>query len=580
MEARGASQFELKSIRVPKPSYDVVVLGGGLAGLTFALHMKRLRPETSIFVAEKRAEPAPDAAFKVGESTVEVGAYFFREKAGMADHLEQAQLRKAGLRYFFPAGDNSDIARRVEYVTPDQYWNHQIDRGRFENEAFDRAVKLGVDAFRGYRVTDVALSEDGHKVTVEFGGGGTREISARWVVDASGRTNILRKQLGLQAEIGHHINAAWFRLAGGLDVESFSDNEEWINRVDERGFRALATVHLVDEGYWVWLIPLATGHHSIGVCADPRFHPFEEISEFDRLLNWFGKHEPQLAAALEARLDDVLDFLVIEDFGYASTELFSTDRWTLVGEAGGFIDAFYSPGSDFIAYTNTFSADLIKRDLDGEDIEERTEFYNFFFFKLFDPTVWLYKDQYQFFGNAQVMMAKLLYDNTAYFCTLAFLFLHDKMTDLDELGLVVDQFETIIPLLGRVQDFCREWHQIDQRKFEGISVFTKQFEAMVSRQRDLTVPFSGEAFQQRALENIALLKALAVYIFHLGASHLADPPDPEQPINPLVISLNPEQWEQDRLFDPDGMTLAQALELLPGVQEFDLEAQGAAVAAG
>jgi hypothetical protein len=329
----------------------------------------------------------------------------------------------------------------------------------------------------------------------------------------------------------------------------------------------------------VWLIPLATGHHSIGVCADPRFHPFEEINEFDRLLGWLRKHEPQLGAAVEARLDDVLDFLVIEDFAYASTQIFSNDRWSLLGEAAGFIDAFYSPGSDFIAYTSTFTADLIQRDLDGEDIEERTEFYNFFFFKLFDPTVWLYKDQYQFFGNAQVMMAKLLYDNTAYFSTLAFLFLHDKMTDLDELGLVVDQFETIIPLLGRVQDLCRDWHQIDQRRFEGISVFTKQFEAMVSRQGDLTVPFSGEQFQQRALENIALLKAMAVYVFHLGARHLPDPPDPKRPINALAISLQPEKWEEEGLFDDDGMTLAQALELLPGVQEFDLEAQGAALAA-
>lgn len=580
MEARSASQFELKSIRIPRQRYDVVVLGGGLAGLTFGLHMKRLRPDTSIFIAEKRAEPAPDAAFKVGESTVEVGAYFFREKAGMADHLEEHQLRKAGLRYFFPAGDNSDIARRVEYVTPDQYWNHQIDRGRFENEAFDRCVKAGVDAFRGYRVRGVELADAGHTVTVQREGGPETQIGARWVVDASGRSNILRKQLGLQTETGHHINAAWLRLDNGLDVESFSDDEEWINRVDERGFRALATVHLVDEGYWVWLIPLATGAHSIGVCADPRFHPFDEINEFDSLMAWLGRHEPQLAAALERRLDDVMDFLVVEDFSYSSSEMFSNDRWTLVGEAGGFVDAFYSPGSDFIAYTNTFSADLIMRDLDGEDIEERTEFYNFFFYKLFDPTVGLYKDQYQFFGNSQVMMGKLLYDSTAYFCTLAYLFLHDKMTDLDELGLVVDQFETVLPLLGRIQDFCREWHQVDQRRFEGISVFTEKFDLMADRQRDLSKPFSGEEFRQRADDNIQILLALGTYVFHLGARHLPSPPDPERPIDPMVISMDPQRWESEGLFvEEGGFTLAQAIELLPGVEEFDLAAQGALLVA-
>lgn len=581
MTDRGASQFEAKAIRTPKREYDVAILGGGLAGLTLALHLKRARPQTSVLVAEKRELPAPEAAFKVGESTVEVGAYYYREMCGMADHLEQRHLRKAGLRFFFPAGDNSDITRRVEFVTPDQYWNHQIDRGRFENEAFDRAVKLGADAFRGLRVLDVDLDpEAGHRVKLEHPSGAETTVSARWVVDASGRANLLRRKLGLQAETGHHINAAWFRLAGGLDVEDFGrHDQEWVDRVDERGFRRLATVHLLDQGYWVWLIPLSSGAHSIGVCADPRFHPFEEINAFEQLLEWFGRHEPQLAAALEPRRDDVMDFLVIEDFGYASTQVFSNDRWTLVGEAAGFIDAFYSPGSDFIGYTNNFTKDLICRDLDGEDIEERADFYNFFFYQLFDPTIGLYRDQYQHFGNPQVMLAKNLYDNTAYFSTLAFMFLHEKMTDMDVLGEVVDQFQTVIPLLGRVQDLFREWGQLDQRRWEGVSILSKRFRPMIDRQRQLSEPLADDEFAAQALRNIEGLKALAIWLFYKAAANLPQPPDPDARINALGISLHPERWEEDGLYADDGMTLAEATALLPGIDEFDLESQGAQLAA-
>lgn len=581
MTARGASEFEIKSIRSPKSEYDVAILGGGLAGLTLALHLKRARPETSVLVAEKRELPPPEAAFKVGESTVEVGAFYYRELCGMADHLEQRHLRKAGLRFFFPAGGNEDITRRVEFVTPDQYWNHQIDRGRFENEAFDRAVKLGADAFRGYRVTDVEIDPSSqHKVVLQREGGGPTEVRARWVVDASGRSNILRRKLGLEAETGHHINAAWFRLAGGLDVEDFGvHNQEWVDRVDERGFRKLATVHLLDQGYWVWLIPLASGPHSIGVCADPRFHPFEQINEFDHLLDWFREHEPQLAAAVEPRRADVMDFLVIEDFSYASKETFSNDRWSLVGEAGGFIDAFYSPGSDFIGYTNNFTKDLICRDLDGEDIEERTDFYNFFFYQLFDPTIALYKDQYQFFGNPQVMLAKNLYDNTAYFSTLAFMFLHEKMTDLDVLADVVDQFQTVIPLLGRMQDLFRDWSQIYDDRWEGVSILSREFTPMIERQRALSEPFEDEAFKKQAIENIQLLKALSIWLFHKAAGSLPTPPDPERRVDALAISLQPERWQEDGLYSDDGMTLAEANALLPGIDEFWLESRGATVAA-
>ncbi len=43
-------------------------------------------------------------------------------------------------------------------------------------------------------------------------------------------------------------------------------------------------------------------------------------------------------------------------------------RWSLVGEAGAFLDPFYSPGSDFIAISNTLTTDLVCRYLDGEDV--------------------------------------------------------------------------------------------------------------------------------------------------------------------------------------------------------------------
>src|SRR5438445_13188684 len=111
--------------------YDVAILGGGLAGLTLALQLKRQRPETSIFIAEKRPGPAPEAAFKVGESTVEVSAHYFGEKLGLTDHLESQQLRKFGLRWWFPAGDNHELAQRIErgINRPLDHPSYQLDRG-------------------------------------------------------------------------------------------------------------------------------------------------------------------------------------------------------------------------------------------------------------------------------------------------------------------------------------------------------------------------------------------------------------------------------------------------------------------
>jgi len=132
-------------------SYDVAILGGGLAGLTLAHQIVQARPETSIFIAEKREGPAREAAFKVGESTQEISCEYFGHQLGFTDHLVNEQITKNGLRFWFPAGDNTELAERVERGPASRLPVHtyQLDRGRFENEASRRVEDAGVDLFMG-----------------------------------------------------------------------------------------------------------------------------------------------------------------------------------------------------------------------------------------------------------------------------------------------------------------------------------------------------------------------------------------------------------------------------------------------
>ena len=219
---RTSSMIEVAAIQRPAASYDVAILGGGLAGLTLALQLAQGRPQTSVVVLKKREGPAPQAAFKVGESTVAIGGDYFANKVGLKDHLVEHQLRKAGLRFFCPAGDNSDITRRVESGPP-LYPPHdtfQIDRGLFENELASRARAAGVDVLAG-RARAGGRARRGHAR------GRLRPVrpalhaEARWVVDAAGRSAIMKRKLGLAKDVGHTINSAWLRLGGGMDFEQW-----------------------------------------------------------------------------------------------------------------------------------------------------------------------------------------------------------------------------------------------------------------------------------------------------------------------------------------------------------------------
>ena len=116
-------------------SYDAVILGGGLAGLTLARQLHLEAPHIRVLVVEKRKHPVREAAFKVGESSVEIGAHYLQVVLKLEPHLRAGQLEKLGLRYFFPQGDNRDLARRVELGPPmfPPVPSFQLDRGRLEN---------------------------------------------------------------------------------------------------------------------------------------------------------------------------------------------------------------------------------------------------------------------------------------------------------------------------------------------------------------------------------------------------------------------------------------------------------------
>lgn len=565
--------------------YDVVIMGGGLAGLTLGLQVKRERPQTSIFIAEKREGPAPAAAFKVGESTVELGANYFAEVVGMEDHLEAEHLHKMGLRYFLPAGDNSDLAQRVENGPPfiPPVHSYQIDRGVFENELARRNIAAGNDLVDGCRVTGVELGDDSHTVTVTHGGD-TRTISAGWLVDATGRAFTLKSKLGLEEPNGHDINSSWLRLAGGLDYEQWVQNdEEWMARITEPGLRHLSTTHLLGQGYWVWLIPLGSGPVSIGIVADPRYHPYERIATLDAALDWIDEHEPQLGAALRSRTSDVEDFLTIENYSYSCKRQFSGDRWCLVGEAGAFLDPFYSPGSDFIAISNTLATDLVCRHLDGEDVSARADAHQDLFKSHYEGYLKLFEGQYELWGNNQAMNAKVAANFVYYWATVTPLFFQRKLADVEFMAEVRDDCDRVVELNAAVERVCLAWHRLEDREYRRGFISIGFFPDLAWLHLALPQPLEDEPLKEKIAANRRLMEGVAVIIFHKAAAALgADAPDPEARIDPYAISLEPERWEGDGLFSDSGMTLAEARETAKDFEKIlvDAVAEPVPVSAG
>ncbi len=519
---------------------DVAVLGGGLAGLTLALQLRRQHPELDVTVIERRQHPVREAAHKVGESSVEIGAHYFANVLGLREHLDTEQIRKFGFRFFF--SDGSDHVDRctelgVSQLMPTPSW--QIDRGRFENHLGERARALGVRFDDGAVVRGIDLADDAsdHTVHVERDGT-THALACRWVVDASGRVGLLKRKLDLAMANAHNANAVWWRVDGFVDPNAWSEDTQWLQRCDPPD-RWRSTNHMCGPGYWFWLIPLSSGAHSLGIVCDADMHPLDTMNTHAKAMDWLRRHQPQVAASLDRSEHTLQDFMFLRKFSYGCKQVFSRNRWALTGEAGLFLDPFYSPGSDFIAISNTYICDLIAREQAGRDITHHAELYQQLYFSFYENTLTLYQDQYALFGDEQVMPVKVIWDYTYYWALLAPLFCSGRITDLATLGRLRPAFNEARALNLAVQPLLRAWGAANAGGPRPEARLLDQFKIdwFCGMNAALHDDLDTEAFVARVDANVARMRWLAGEILQRARKH--HPAIADQGLGALLASEAP-----------------------------------------
>jgi flavin-dependent dehydrogenase len=485
-----------------------------MAGLTLALQLKQRLPDLNVRVLERRHHPVPEAAHKVGESSVEIGAHYLGEVLGLTSYLARSQLKKFGFRFFF--NDGAPAIERVTELGASRYLSTpswQLDRGILENDLGRMVRERGVEFVEGALVRQVELGNGrtSHRACYEADGA-AHEVRARWLVDASGRAGLLKRKLGLARGNAHDVNAVWFRIGARIDLDAWSHDAAWRARCDPP-HRWLSTNHLVGDGYWVWLIPLASGSHSVGIVADAATHPIATMDSFDKAMAWLAAHQPQLHAELEAKRDRLQDFAFLRRFSYGCAQVYDgARRWALTGEAGVFLDPFYSPGGDFIAISNTYVTELVARDRAGAPVEAHADLYQRLYLSFYEAMLPIYTGQYGLFGDPEVLPVKVLWDYAYYWGVLCQLFFQHRLTDLAAIGRLHQPLLHVSALNAALQAFFRDWSARSTRHNPARMLDQASLPWFAELNRGLRDALDDAGFERRMADNFARLDELAAQI--------------------------------------------------------------------
>jgi flavin-dependent dehydrogenase len=364
-----------------------------------------------------------------------------------------------GLR-FFPGGGDLPLHLRTEIgpcadpIVP----SYQIDRGRMEEDLRGMIEQDGATLIEGASVTAIELGTDGalHRITCEQDGA-IRQLTARWVVDATGRNAVVRKQHKLTRPSRHVASSGWFRIAGRYDINTLvpASEAEWHHR-PMAAKRWLSTNHFMGAGYWVWVIPLATGNTSIGVVIHEDTHDYSNIAGLDATRAFIERHEPHLAKGLADA--EVLDFLCLRNYSYSVAQSWSRDRWALVGVAGAFVDPLFSPGNDFIALANTFTVEMLHAERRGDDLKQKAELLNTQYRAMLAGAFDLFRQAAPVYGHPSAMATKVFWNNFAYWSFTCQYFQQDlcrlgatEQTRISEVG------RRFLELSHHVEDLLQAW---------------------------------------------------------------------------------------------------------------------------
>ena len=451
-----------------KDHYDVVIIGGGLAGLSLARHVL-LDSEKEILLLDK-SDVIPRQRQKVGESSVQVGGYYFSKVLDMEEHLLREHFMKYNLRFYWKsaARDNRNFEDYGQaYIRPfSNIPSYQIDRNKFEAELFRRNVEHPRFTFVApMQDLEVTLRDAGAHTVAFTQAGDAFSVTAEWVVDTSGRSRYLSRRLEMQepSEIDHGASFLW--VEGLVNIEALTALSLKERRLKpDRAMTGhlpswLATNHFMGEGFWFWVIPLQ-GKTSLGLVYDHRVIDAERVATARQLIDWICNEFPLFARDLPNR--KILDHGAWKRYAYDCRQTIHPSRWALSGMSGRFTDPLYSPGSDFIAFHNTLIVDAILT-TKASELATKCQLYEHVMRSIYESLLPTFSISYDALGDQEAFTLKYTWELSVYFAFFVFPFINDFSTDRLFVLSYLGKFSLLGGLNKQLQAFISAYYQWKKR---------------------------------------------------------------------------------------------------------------------
>lgn len=320
----------------PNRDYDVIIIGGGPAGATAGMQLARAGKR--VLIIEKEQFPR----FHVGETMIPAVLQMVTD-LGLRERFEKlTHIDKYGAEFGFGHTEDADTLRFgfINAMTEGPLETFNIERKLFDGLLLDAAREAGAEVREKCRVASIDQLAH-HDVAVTVNG---QQVTANWLLDASGQAAVVGRHLGQKKVIASLRNTAFFGHFTGVKRLA----------KDQEGY---PTIVMCDEG-WFWIIAINPTITSCGVVLNQETVRKAGVPK-GQMLRWAVERCPLVARRLEhASFPETNN--VNSDYTY-TCEPYAGEGHFLIGDAATFIDPIFSTGVGLGMYSGIESARLIEQ---------------------------------------------------------------------------------------------------------------------------------------------------------------------------------------------------------------------------